>query len=94
MAAGIAMAEAVETMVGQAAPSVLADEMMCPALREFGAPAQADRQTPDPTGPAHHSWPPAHASPGPRVHAGPCLDDAKCAAVMAASSGRLYRCGE
>jgi len=38
MAAGIAMAEVVETMVGQAAPSVLADEMMCPALREFGAP--------------------------------------------------------
>tara|TARA_B110001469_G_C9523779_1_gene260635 strand:- start:529 stop:720 length:192 start_codon:yes stop_codon:yes gene_type:complete len=40
MAAGIAMAEAVETMVGQAAASVLADEMMCPALREFGVPAQ------------------------------------------------------
>ena len=56
------MAEAVETMVSQAAPSVLADEMMCPALREFGAPAQAYRQTPDPTGPAHHSWPPAHDS--------------------------------
>eukprot|EP00964_Phaeocystis_antarctica_P046517 scaffold26902_cov65-Phaeocystis_antarctica.AAC.3 len=71
MAAGIAMAEVVETMVGQAAPSVLADEMMCPALRES---------------------PPAHGPRGPRVHAGPCLDDAKCAAVMAASSGRLYRC--
>ena len=66
MAAGIAMAEAVETMVGQAAPSVLADEMMCPALREFGAPAQADRHTPDPMAPAHHNWPPAHGSPGPR----------------------------
>ena len=92
MAAGIAMAEVVETMVGQAAPSVLADEMMCPALREFGAPAQADRHTPDPMAPAHHNGPPAHGSPGPR--AGPCLDDAKCAAVMAASSSRLYRCGE
>jgi len=57
------MAEAVETMVGQAAPSVLADEVICPALREYGArPPPADRQAPDPTAAAHCSLPPAHAS--------------------------------
>ena len=38
-----AMADAVETMVGQAAPSALADEMMCPAVREFGARSPAAR---------------------------------------------------
>ena len=86
------MAEAVETMVGQAAPSVLADEVICPALREYGArPRPADRQAPDPTAGAHCSLPPAHASRAHRARAGPCMDDAKCAAVMAAASSRLYR---
>jgi len=98
-AAGIAMAEAVETMVGQAAPSVLADEVICPALREYGArPPPADRQAPDPTAAARCIprqlltaacrllTPPVYGR-----RAGPCMDDAKCAAVMAASSSRLYR---
>ena len=44
-AAGIAMAEAVETMVGQPAPSVIADEVICPALREYGARVRCPRQT-------------------------------------------------
>eukprot|EP00320_Phaeocystis_rex_P009660 CAMPEP_0119070380 /NCGR_PEP_ID=MMETSP1178-20130426/37968_1 /TAXON_ID=33656 /ORGANISM="unid sp, Strain CCMP2000" /LENGTH=213 /DNA_ID=CAMNT_0007052211 /DNA_START=16 /DNA_END=657 /DNA_ORIENTATION=- len=54
----LATAEAVEKMVGQAVPSVLADRVICPAIREFG----------------------------------PCLEDERCAAAMAASSGRLFRC--
>ena len=50
-------------MVGQAAPSVLADKVICPALREYGARRRpADRQAPDPTAGAHCSLPPAHAS--------------------------------
>ena len=56
---GLGMADVVETIVGQRAPSVLADRMMCPAIREFD----------------------------------PCLDDQRCAAMMAAASSRLHRCG-